>query len=162
MATYTEQLQKIWEKYEAAGNETPATAREVARWAIKQGLWKPQPGSIENKCAEELARAAREEYRTDEFGRRYRARHSATLETNGIQQSFWADIDKAPRSHMQTAFSQRRKQIVGDCHQLKIDLDHYNGIHPGDIPMQMVFNFEEDLAEIEALELYKRKKIVRA
>jgi len=159
MANYTEYLQKIWKKYEEAGNTTPVTAREVARWAIKQGLWKPQPASIERRCAEELARAAREEYRTDEYGRRYRARHSAILESNGTQLSFWADIDKAPRSHMQRAFGQRRRQIVGDCHQLKIDVDHYNGIYPENMPIQMIFDFTEDLMEIEALEMHKQRKI---
>ena len=162
MATYAEQLQKIWKKYEEAENTTAATAREVARWAIKQGLWKPQPDSVERKCAEELAKAAREEYRTDESGKRYRARHVATFEKNGSQLSIWADIDKAPRKHMQIAFGQRRKQIVGDCHQLKTDIDHYNGIHPEHAPIQTIFDFTEDLREIEALEEYKHKRTLKA
>lgn len=155
MATYTEKMQKIWREYEEAGNSTPATAREVARWAINRGLWKPQPASIEKRCAEDLARAAREEYRTDKYGRRYRARHSARIEKNGRQLSFWADIDKAHRGHMELAFSQRRRQIVGDCHQLKIDVDHYNDSNPSGLPIQMVFDFTEDLEEIEAFELSK-------
>lgn len=156
MATYTEKLQKIWREYESVGNTGPVTAREVARWAIREGLWKPQPASIERRCAEDLARAAREEYRTDIYGRRYRARHSARIEKDGKQLSFWADIDKAPRRHMELAFSQRRRQIVGDCHQLKIDVDHYNGKNEENLPIQMVFDFTEDLEEIEAYEKPKR------
>lgn len=155
MATYAEKLQEIWRKYENAHDSMPATAREVARWAIGRGLWKPQPSSIEKRCAEELAKAAREEYRTDKYGRRYRARHSARIEKNGQQLSFWADIDKAPRSHMELAFAQRRRQIVGDCHQLKIDVDHYNGKNPTTLPIQMIFDFREDLEELEMLELPK-------
>lgn len=156
MTTYNEQLQKIWRKYEEAGNLMPVTAREVARWAIREGLWKPQPASIEKRCAEDLARAAREEYRTDKYGRRYRARHSARIEKNGRQLSFWTDIDKAPHSHMELAFSQRRRQIVGDCHQLKTDVDHYNDNNTTGLPIQMVFDFTEDLAEIEAFGLSKK------
>lgn len=159
MTTYNEQLQKIWKKYEDAGNPTTVTAREVARWAIDRGLWKPQPSDVEKRCAEELARAAREEYRTDEYGRRYRARHSARVEKNGKQLSFWADIDKAPRAHMELAFSQRRRQIVGDCHQLNVDVDHFNNLTSTELPIQMVFDFTEDLAEIEALELSQRNKV---
>ena len=63
---------------------------------------------------------------------------------------------------MHIAFGQRRKQIVGDCHQLKIDVDHYNGIHPEEMPIQMVFNFTEDLIEIEALEQDKFNKAGKA
>lgn len=159
MINYTEQLQNIWKKYEDAKNPMFVTARDVARWAIKQGLWKPQPSDIEKRCAEELARAAREEYRTDKHGRRYRARHSARVEKNGKQLNLWADIDKAPRGHMVLAFSQRRRQIVGDCHQLKTDVDHYNNLNLTELPIQMVFDFTEDLAEIETLELPQRVMI---
>ncbi len=153
MSLYNEQLLKIWEEYEAAGNTMPPTARDVARWAIKQGLWTPQPFLIEKRCAEDLAKAVRQEYRTDRNGRRYRARHSARMRINGEQKSLWADIDKAPRAHMELAFSQRRRQVVGDCHQLKIDVDHYNDNNPKNLPIQMVFDFTEDLEEIKALEL---------
>jgi hypothetical protein len=150
MATYIEQLQRIWRQYEEEGNPIPVTARDVARWAIVNKLWQPRPADIESQCAEELARAAREEYRTDSDGRRYRARHSVRIKRNGIQQSLWADIDSAPRTHMQRAFAQRRKQIVGDCHQLRIDIDHYNDIHKDELPIQMVFDFTEDLAELQS------------
>lgn len=153
MTNHNEQLQKIWKKHEESVSTQPATTRDVARWAIAEGLWQPRPMDIEKRCAEELSKAAREEYRTDEQGRRYRVRHSAKVDKNGVQMSFWAEIDKAPRSHMIRAFGQRRKQIVGDCHQLKVDADHYNGIHEHESPVQIVFDFTEDLHEIESLAL---------
>ena len=53
---------------------------------------------------------------------------------------------------MQKAFAQRRKQIVGDCRQLKVDMDYYNDTHPGDDPIQISFDFHEDIEEIEILE----------
>ncbi len=156
MATYTEGLQKIWKQFEEEGNTVPVTALEVANWAIRRGLWKARPEDIAKRCAEDLARAAREEYRTDKYGRRYRVRHSAMVKEGGVQLHLWADIDKAPRKHMVSAFSQRRRQIVGDCHQLKVDVDHYNNINSNGLPIQMVFDFTEDLAEIEVLELPKK------
>ena len=50
---------------------------------------------------------------------------------------------------MEVAFQQRRQQIVGDCRQLKTDVDSYN--ENGDLsqPIQMIFDFTEDLAELE-------------
>jgi hypothetical protein len=56
---------------------------------------------------------------------------------------------------METAFQQRRQQIVGDCHQLKVDVDSYNqNFNPGDA-IQMVFDFRDDLAEVEVLESFR-------
>jgi len=51
---------------------------------------------------------------------------------------------------MKLSFQQRRQQIVGDCRQLKIDVDSYNDRHANVEPIQMVFDFVRDLAEIEA------------
>jgi hypothetical protein len=57
----------------------------------------------------------------------------------------------APREHMEVAFQQRRQQIVGDCRQLKWDVDSYNQNHNAGEELQMVFDFTLDLEEIEAL-----------
>jgi len=52
---------------------------------------------------------------------------------------------------MAIAFQQRRQQIVGDCAQLKRDVDSYNDNRSKTEPIQMVFDFTQDLVEIEAL-----------
>ncbi len=52
---------------------------------------------------------------------------------------------------MEIAFQQRRQQIVGDCRQLKTDADSFNdNSNPGS-PIQMIFDFTDDLAELEAM-----------
>ena len=149
--SYTEQLQNIVKKYENAGHPLPATAHEIAQWAIEQGIWEPQRDTLLNRCSEELARAMREEYITAPQGRRVRVKHVAMIEKDGKQASFWADMRKAPHGHMEIAFQQRRQQIVGDCRQLKWDMDSYNQNHNAGEPIQMVFDFTLDLEEIEAL-----------
>lgn len=149
--SYNEQLQRIVKKYEDAGNPLPATAHDIAIWAIEQGLWQPQRSTVVDRCAEEIARAMREEHITDPQGRRVRVKHVATVERNGRQAAFWADMRTAPREHMEIAFQQRRQQIVGDCRQLKWDVDSYNQNHNSGEALQMVFDFTLDLEEIEAL-----------
>jgi hypothetical protein len=149
--SYNEQLQRIVKQYESAGNPLPATAHEIAIWAIEQGLWEPQHSTVVNRCAEEISRAMREEHITDPQGRRVRVKHVAMVEKNGKQAAFWADMRTAPRGHMEIAFQQRRQQIVGDCRQLKWDMDSYNENHNAGEPIQMVFDFTLDLEEIEAL-----------
>jgi len=59
----------------------------------------------------------------------------------------WANIDTAPRAHMVKAFAQRRMQIVGDCFQLRQDVDHYNDVSAETEPIQLVLDFTEDVEE---------------
>jgi hypothetical protein len=53
---------------------------------------------------------------------------------------------------MELAFAQRRQQIVGDCRQLKTDVDSYNDRHPSERAIQLVFDFTNDLAELAQLD----------
>jgi hypothetical protein len=152
MANYTETLQSIWRQYEGAGMPSPATAKEVAAWAIRENLWEPRAADVISRCADDLARAAREEYRTDARGRLYRARHPAKVLKDGQLRFEWADIDTATRDHMQRAFSLRRKQIVGDCHQIEVDVDHFNDEHPDEEKIQLILDFTDDVAEMEAMD----------
>jgi hypothetical protein len=148
--TYSEQLQRIVRKYEAAGAPWPASAHEIALWAIERKLWEPQRSDFVDQCAEQLARAMREEYITDAQGRTVRAKHAARVGRKGEQLTLWADIRSASHAHMEVAFQQRRQQIVGDCRQLKADVDSYNENRNPSKPIQMVLDFTRDLLELEA------------
>ena len=90
----------------------------------------------------------RDEYITDTQGRRVRAKHAAAITEGGEQFMLWADIRTAPHKHMAIAFQQRRHQIVGDCRQLKVDVDSYNQNRTPDQPIQMIFDFTYDLEEL--------------
>lgn len=152
MATLKEQMQDITNRYMRSGEPWPATTEQIARWVISQKLWSPQPSSLIKQCAEQLAEAMRAEYFTDPQGRRVRAKHAARMSQGGEQITLWADIRTAPRRHMEIALQQRRQQILGDCHQLKIDVDSYNqNDNPGP-QIEMVFDFTTDLAEYDAAE----------
>ena len=149
--SYTEQIQRIANMYRQSGEPIPATSHQIAAWAIREGLWHAQPDALINQCAEELARAMREEYITDPQGRPVRAKHAARFKIDGQQRSFWDDIRTAERSFMEVAFKQRRQQIVGDCRQLKVDVDSYNeNANPG-TPIQLVLDFTLDVLELESL-----------
>ena len=53
---------------------------------------------------------------------------------------------------MEMAFSHRRNHIVGECRQIKTDVDSYNDAHPKESQIQMVLDFTEDVEELEELE----------
>ena len=141
--SYSDQLQRIANGYMESGQPWPATSREIAAWAIRECLWSPHPSAVITQCASELSRAMREDYLTDAQGRSIRAKHAARIE----QKVLWADIRTAGRQHMHIALQQRRRQIVGDCRQLKADLDSFNENGNNGEPIQMVFDFTRDLEE---------------
>lgn len=151
MKTYAEQMQAIVTSFIESRQPWPASTHEIAAWAIGTGRWEPPRSSVVDMCADDLARAMREEYITDPQGRRVRSKHAARVKRHGQQITLWADIRNADRHHMEIAFQQRRQQIVGDCAQLKCDVDSYNENRSKSNPIQMVFDFTQDLAELDAL-----------
>ena len=150
MATYNRSMQKIVEDYRLAGEPWPASTKTMAAWAIRTGRWALPQSAAVSKCAEDLATAMRDEHITDQKGRRVRLLHPVKTRRGGDQMVLWDDIRTAPRNHMQMSFQQRRQGIVGDCRQLKTDIDSYNDAHPTEQPLQAVFDFTMDLAELEA------------
>jgi hypothetical protein len=100
----------------------------------------------------------REEYYVDPQGRSVRRKHAARVILHGEQRTLWDDIRTVEPQHMRIAFQQRRQQIVGDCWQLKLDADSYNENRNFDRPIQMIFDFEQDLAELEAMGSLARQK----
>lgn len=150
MSTYSKQMQRIVSEYRASGQPWPAGTKTIASWAIDTGRWTLPDSAALNKCAEDLQTAMREEYITDKLGRKVRKLHPAKITRNGAQYVLWDDIRTAPRHHMQLSFQQRRRGIVGDVRQLKLDVDSYNGAHLDAEPIQVEFDFTMDLAEMEA------------
>lgn len=150
MATKNEQAVDILDRYIAEVNDQPVSMDEVAEWALSKGLFRPEPRDIRKICRDALAEGARSQKRFD--GKRwYRAKHSVRTNVGGVQLSLWADIDlNASHGFMEKSVSQRRRAIVDDCFQLKMDADHYNDLHPEREPIQPILDFSEDVAEREA------------
>lgn len=144
---YRDDMQEIVRQYREADNSWPASAREIAAWAIAQGLWQPSPRDIVNRCAEDISHAMRDEYFIDPQGRHVRAKHARVLREEGVQLVLWDDIRTASHEHMRAAFQQRRRQIVGDCVQLSNDVESYNENRRPSVPIQVVFDFELDIEE---------------
>jgi hypothetical protein len=148
--SYNQKMQEIFEKYEREVSKEPADLKEVGVWAINNGLWKPRPVDMAANFARDMAEALREQMRTDKKGRRYRAKIPAKTKTvDGTPLFKWADIDTAPRDHVERGFGYRRQAIVADCYQLRIDADHYNDFHKDEKPINPVLDFEDDVAEMK-------------
>ena len=157
--TKTEFLQDITAAYREANQPWPTTARHIAAWAIQEGMWRPHPRSVIEQCASELTAAMREEYFTDAQGRRVRKKHAIRdikeLPSGKHEQiCLWVDIDDATHEQMVMAFQNRRRQALGDCKQLKTDVDSYNDNNGAGEYIEMCFDFTDDLMEMEQPEVY--------
>ncbi|MDA0205958.1 MAG: hypothetical protein O3A53_02930 [Acidobacteria bacterium] len=71
---------QIVEDYRESDQPWPASKQAIGKWAIDSGKWAPHPSAIVSQCADDIARAMREEYVTDPQGRRVRAKHAARVE----------------------------------------------------------------------------------
>jgi len=147
----TQHLQAIVNAFAKATGATRIDMREVASWAIRNGMWQPSRKDAIKQCAHELARAARDEFYVDPQNRHVRKKHALRiqmLEDDGEKQlSLWVDITTSSREDMQMSFQQRRQYIVGDCRQLRTDLESFNENYNRGAPIQLSFDFTEDLEE---------------
>ena len=153
--TKTEALQGIVVQYRETGQEWPATAKMIAGWALTNGLYQPSRKSVMDLLARDLSRAMREEYITDPQGRQVRRLHPRRVLGEMQQPTFeWDDITTAPPDHMHMSFQQRRQMILGDCSQLKTDVDSYNENYNSGAPIPMSYDFSEDLEEMQFSDIY--------
>jgi hypothetical protein len=82
--------------------------------------------------------------------------HAARVSRSGKLVTLWGDMRKAAHSFIETAFRQRRNQIIGDCYQLKQDVDSFNEFYNKGEQIQLPLDFEPDVAEQE--QIAKNKK----
>lgn len=158
MTAYANQVKAYLERYQAeVGGDGLIDPHAVAEWAFRNGLHKPSLKTVIDAIATDIAQLFREEYRTDSLGQRYRAKHAVRSKKGNKTMSLWADIDddRAPREHFVKSFAQRRNQIVGDCFQLKTDVDVYNAKNPTQRPIQIPLDFSYDVEELQLP--YKKK-----
>jgi hypothetical protein len=150
MATLNEQLLRIVDDYRAAGEPWPATREQMAEWAVANDRYELTRGMAVSQCAERLSRAMGLEHIKDKKGRSVRKYYAARVRENGQLVMKWDDLN-AERPFMEMAAANRRNQVLGQCLQLKNDIDSYNDRRCPDQPIQMDFNFNIDLEELTQL-----------
>src|SRR5690348_7792371 len=128
MISMTERMQKAWHTYDSRQDHKPSSMRQVAEWAVADGLLELPEVDPVDVLADRMANAVRSEMRTDPLGRRYRVNHAVRVTKSGIQYTFWGVMGFAPHDHMVKSFAWRRNLIIDDCFQLKTDVDVYNDL----------------------------------
>lgn len=146
----TDQMMDIVQLYLEAGGEEPFDLEKLAKFAMDHGHWeRGNPDELRlQMCKREFSRAFREQHHRDPQKREVRTFHAVqTNEGDGGKKIRWGDMRKEPPEHMEVAFQQRRSQIVGDCTQLRNDVDSYNDNNGFGAYFQLELDFTEDAAE---------------
>ncbi|HKQ48415.1 MAG TPA: hypothetical protein VJZ71_10130 [Phycisphaerae bacterium] len=150
-----EQAQRDINDYMAETGEEVVDMMKVADWRIKNGRWKPPRISPTTLCARELSRAARQEFYVDPQGRDVRKKHCFTfIDQGGQYRWLWFDIINADEQQMHKSAQARRRMALGDVSQLNTDISSFNDNNKYGAHIDMSFNFDEDLAEMEHPTVY--------
>ncbi|SHN66576.1 hypothetical protein [Bradyrhizobium erythrophlei] len=150
MAKLNDQLLRIVEDYRASGGEWPATRDQIAEWAVTNERYELTRGMAVRQCAERIGRAMGLQHFKDRKGRSVRKYYAAPVRENGQLVMKWDDCN-APRPFMEIAAANRRNQILGQCWQLKNDMDSYSERRCPEQPIQLDFDFNIDLEELGQL-----------
>ncbi len=151
--TQHEIMQDKVEEYRQVHGVSSVNLKEVAAWLARNG-WQPRPHDAIAIIARELQESLRDQYIEDPQGRRVRQKHPQKIikeMKDGSHEQFvlWHDIREATRPQMQAAFQQRRFGVALDCRRLKIDVDSFNENYNKSVPIQLVFDFTEDMQEFD-------------
>jgi hypothetical protein len=152
MSKFQDQLIKIVEDYRASGQPWPASREQIAEWAVEHERYQLTRGMAVSQCAEKISRAMGLEHIRDRKGRSVRKYYAARIRENGQLVMKWDDLN-AERPFMEVAAANRRNQVLGQCWQLKQDMDSYSERRCPDRPIQIDFNFNVDLEELELNEV---------
>lgn len=152
--TKNELLQELVEEWRVEHHASSINTAEVTAWLIRTGKWAPRPADVSRVIRKELQIALREQYMVDPQGRRVRQKHAQRMTRELMDGSLeqyvlWHDMREATRPQMQAAFQQRRLGIARDCRRLKIDADSYNENWNSSVPIQLVFDFTDDMADMD-------------
>ena len=159
MATYNEQLLRIWEEWEETTGEDANNPNDFIDWAVSMGRLTPRPEDIRKIFRRQLSTALRQAMRVDEEETTYRAKQCVSIIENGDQRTLWFDVDRGGTPQLrQKAARQRRDSIANDVYRAMCDVKHMNFAYPDDKPIQFELDFTEDYEERKALEALEREE----
>lgn len=148
-----QERQRFIRHYKEVTGENEIDMHKVAAFAKAEGWEMPKPPSEVDMLAKLFADDAQSERRYDDAtGKPYRAYHALPVKTGQLNLFVYVDIDDATRPQMHKSAVHRREQMVSDGYQLSLDLDHWNGVHPDQEPIDLPMDLELDIAMRKAMD----------
>lgn len=140
------------------GNHNGIKMTDVAKWAINNGQYTPPSVDVVTGLAQKLSRGVRNLHMKDSQGRSVRMMHCTTNREGQTKMTLWYDMRTATPDVMKRAFQQRREQNIADNYQLKVDCDSYNENYNTGEQINLVFDYTDDLEELELIRKKPKQK----
>lgn len=151
--SFNKQIQQFIDEYlRDVKPEGPVTAREIAAWLQREKKCQPSIEEAVTVLARHVSEALRTKYLTAPNGQRVRQNHAVQYKETLADGSkrrlvLWYQMEFAPPNFMYESFQQRRAGVGDELWQLKQDVDYYNTYVNKAAPIQIVFDFTEDMEE---------------
>ena len=145
--------QDIVNDYIRDGQPWPTDRRTIAAWAIRKRRWQPSRKEMIDRYAQNSRKPCEPKWKWTPRGERFglnTAQWSSNRMKSGTRLKSGCGLTAAhrPRNLCARRVQQRRRKVLGECKQLKTDLDSYNDNNTEGAVIQMSFNFESDLEEL--------------
>jgi hypothetical protein len=144
--TKHEQIQAFVRYYKRINNKTVVTMAEIVDAAIKEGWDIPPEISGKDRLIKQFTDAEREEIKYDKKTKQpYRANLAITQRLkDGKQLPLWVDTDDATRSQIVMWAGKYREQMLGEAVIGTNTINHWNGTHANEDPVQFPLDFSEE------------------
>ncbi len=150
MASYNEQIVRLWQEWEANTGKDSGDPTDFVEWAVANKKLVPHPQDVNKLLRRQVTQSLRQARRRDEeSGFTYRAFQSASLFEGGevIKHYFDTDTGGSP-SLRQKSVKQRREVIANDVYRAVCDVDRMNLVHKGDPQLNFFSDFTDDVVEL--------------
>ena len=143
MSTLRAKYRRVFQMYEEAHGNVPASAQQVAQWGVERGLLQPRPVNVVARLAAEISEALAEDRGSDGH-RRNLARRAVV---DGQTTMLWGCVEHQDKEFVEAAVQDWRKQIAGQCKVVEQTLRHRAKIRPDEGQIAFCYDFTNDVAE---------------
>ena len=150
MASYTEQVVRLWQEWEAKTGKDSGDPNDFVEWAVANKKLVAHPQDVKKMLRRQVTQSLRQARRRDEEnGFTYRAFQSASLFEGGgvIKHYFDTDTGGSP-SLRQKSVKQRREGIANDVYRAVCDVERMNLVHKDDPQLNLFSDFTDDVVEL--------------
>jgi hypothetical protein len=147
LSPMTKQLLQIADDYRSETGLNEIDPLALAAWAQANNRADLPRQSVIRTLARAFSRAMREDYIEDDQGEPVRNRHAYKKGDGPKQQVMWFLMEEATPEKMRLSAGWRRRGIQAGCFQLDRDLDYFNKNYNLGEPLEVSYDFSQDVAE---------------
>jgi hypothetical protein len=150
--SHAEQMQDIYHRYRREKKIPPDQVLELSEvydFATQNNLWGPHRQDLVSQFTRDMALSLRQEMEVGAHGEPVRVNFAVRKKQGEKQLTLWGGIDMSFED-LEVSCQQRRIGIAHVCRRLNNDVEHINAVKNPKRPIQIVWDFGDDILEMKA------------